>query len=163
MEETTTEIIMNEMKDMIASKTDCMIESYGKVLNNTIVMFRKSGVSMLSNEEVAKRADMFWHGALSRIEKEQAEAKARLEREAQEQSMNVQRSMNPMQGMPPQGMPQRMSQEDMNKMMASQGGESPCAKKARESAEKIATLEAEVIESKEENSKTNKIQDKNEK
>ncbi len=129
--------VMNEMKEMIESKTDCMIESYGEVLKKTAQMFIDSGIVLLGNEETYKRADMFWNIALQRIDKEVNEAKAKVE---QEERMKQQMQM---QGMPPQGMPQSFPVGH-----PPEGKESPCAKKARESAEKIVTLEAEIKESK---------------
>ena len=132
--------IHEEMKTMIADKTECMIESYGKVLDKTAKMFNEAetqhGINMaMLGSEVAKRADMFWNIALQRIEKDQN----KVEQEKQMIKQQQQRSsMIPQQGMPPM---------DMSQMQRT--GETPCAKKARESAEKIATLEAEIVENKE--------------
>lgn len=53
-----------------------------------------------------------------------------------------------MQPMPQQGMQTNIMPNGMPQSFPVQGGESPCAKKARESAEKIAALEAEVVETK---------------
>lgn len=132
-----TQEIMNETKAILKSKTDCMVESYGEVLTKTEQMFEASLAGHgIDGSEITKRADMFWNIALQKIEKEQQEVKVKLE---QEEHMKMQQMQ--MQRMPPQGMPP----------MGSDGKpiESPCAKKARESAEKVVELEAKLVEDKE--------------
>ena len=128
-----TEEIHNEMKQVIADKTKCMIESYSGVLAETKKSLEAELGSMIKDDEIMKRADMFWNIALQKMDKEKALAQ------------NSQ--MMPQQGMPQGMMPQ--GQRGMPPEMM-QGQESPCAKKAREAAAKIATLEAEVLESKKE-------------
>ena len=130
--------IHEEMKTMIADKTDCMIESYGKVFTKTKKMFiiaLENGDTLLSQEEVAKRTDMFWNIALQRIESDKKDVMREAERkaEAERRSMTMP-TMPPGMSMPPFDMPMDMSPPQ----------ESPCAKKSRESAEKIAELEAEI-------------------
>ena len=117
--------MMEELKKTIETKTECMIGSYDKVLNNTAIMFDKYG-SDISIDEVAKRADMFWNIALQRIDKEHQEAKIKHDQEKLMQQKAMQQSH--VTSMP----------RDPN------APESPCAKKARESAEKIKALEAEL-------------------
>ena len=129
MEELETKI-HEEMKQAIKDKTGCMIQSYSDVLDGTAKMFREVS-DEISVDEIAKRADMFWNIALQRIDKEHAIA----EQERQQAKQMMQRTTMP-QGMPPM-------HRDPN------APESPCAKKARESAEKIKALEAEIVSDKE--------------
>ncbi len=118
------------MKTMITDKTDCMINSYQDVLNKTRTMIDfVLGDDTTTEEEILKRADMFWNIALQRIDKEEQQ------RQQQEYAMMQQQNQ---QHMPPQNMPQGMPPQ----------GESPCAKKSREAAEKIAVLEAKIVENK---------------
>ena len=107
------------MKQEIDSKTKCMIESYYSVLKNTKEMINAADLEV-ADDEVLKRSDMFWTIAMQRIDKEQ--------------DLATRGGRMPTQQQPYPGQPQ---------------GESPCAKKSREAAEKIAVLEAEVISKKE--------------
>ena len=113
--------IQNEMKTMIASKTKCMIESYGDALDETKKVLESKLGKMITDEDILKRTDMFWNIAIQRIDKETQEAK-----------MNISRNM------PPRNIPTANS------------AESPCAKKSRIAAEKINELEAEIVISKKE-------------
>jgi len=124
--------IHEEMKEMIEDKTECMIESYSEVLGKTINMMSSHFIDVyeLSSPEIAKRADMFWNIALQRIESDKKDVARELERKA-----DIERRKLTMPDMPPM----------TNEPIDIGGRESPCAKKARESAEKIAKLEAEVL------------------
>ena len=120
-----TEEIQNEMKSMIAGKTKCMIESYAGVLANTKKALEAERGSMIKDDEIMKRADMFWNIALQKIDQDKRPT----------QNQGKQR-------------PQPRPNNGMNPMPKNDGQESPCAKKSRQAAEKIATLEAQIIESK---------------
>ena len=145
------EDIMQEMKDMIKMKTECMIESYGEVLKKTDTMFNTILVDghEVSSPEIAKRADMFWNIALQKIESERKDA-IRVEEQMEKinrEEIRRSRQMPGTQVTP--DMNEVISEEEFHKMMNQQNqGESPCAKKSRESAEKIVQLEAEVKKSK---------------
>ncbi len=110
------------MKEIIELKSECMIDSYSKVLAGTKDMLNEyfSEENELDSSEIAKRADMFWNIALQRVDREKQEAS---------QQMQMQNQMPPT-------------------MQAQRPTESPCAKKAKENAEKIATLEAEIKDTK---------------
>ena len=58
--------MMEDLKFAIQNKTECMIESYGEVIKKTAKMFRSSDIRNISDDEIAKRADMFWNIALQR-------------------------------------------------------------------------------------------------
>ena len=126
MENKTNEL-HSEMKKAISMKTKCMIESYGEVLESTKSMIESKVGKMVTDDEILKRADMFWNIALQKIDQDKN-----------------QMNRGPNGGPRPQNMPS-------NQPMPS--SESPCAKKQREAAAKIATLEAEVIENKEKKAK----------
>lgn len=137
-----TKKIQEEMKSIMKDKTECMLDSYlellGKVDKGITKTLRDTGASA-EGSEILKRADMFWHTALQKIEKEQAESKRKIE---DDKNKAMQAQMQPQ--MSPMNMPM-----NHNKMPPVYPTESPCAKKARESAEKVATLEAQIIKDKE--------------
>ena len=84
MEKEMVEHAREEMKKELVSKTDCMIDSYLKVLNNVVIMFRDSKTGGLESSEVAQRADMFWNIALRRMDREEQEAKILIEQRRNE-------------------------------------------------------------------------------
>jgi len=123
------EEIMSEMKQMLKEKTTCMIASYKDVLDNTAKMFRDTDARDVSDDEIAKRADMFWTIALQKIEREHGEAFAR---------------QAALRNGEPVALDPAVVAQYNKRAMEQQQGETPCAKRARESAEKIAALQAEV-------------------
>ncbi len=134
--------IHEEMKTMITDKTDCMIESYGKVLNETARMFRRSDIKNASDEEVAKRADMFWNIALQRIDNDKKDVMREAERKEEYKRRTMSMPISTMPDLPSDTMTVNMPMNMPNQK------ESPCAKKSREAAEKIAELEAKIIDNK---------------
>ncbi len=125
----TEKELYSEMKKNIQNKTECMIDSYAEVLKNT----RRIISDITGSDdpaEVMKRADMFWNIALQRIDKEQEVVTSQMMPSRRDMSARTGGSVAPIMG---RGKTSR---------------ETPCAKKARESAEKIATLEAEIVEQK---------------
>ena len=110
------------MKEIIELKSECMIDSYSKVLAGTKDMLNEhfSEENELDSSEIAKRADMFWNIALQRVDREKQEASQQMQ----------------------------MSQQMPQTMQTPRPTESPCAKKAKENAKKIATLEAEIKDTK---------------
>ena len=119
-----------EMKKELVSKTDCMIASYSKVLNNVATMFRNSKTGGLESSEVAQRADMFWNIALQRMDREEQEAK-RVREQRQNEFEQAQRS-----GMPP--MPQGQPMPPMPEA----GRKTPCQERAERDAKIIEELKA---------------------
>ena len=131
MEKEMVEHAREEMKKELVSKTDCMIDSYSKVLNNVATMFRNSKTGGLESSEVAQRADMFWNIALQRMDREEQEAK-RLNEQRNNDYMQSQRSGQVMQQ---QGQPMPP--------MSQAGKKTPCQERAERDAKIIADLKAE--------------------
>ena len=134
-----TEQLKNEMKKSINDRASCMLDSYTTILAKTKDEIYDTIGYDIEPAEILKRTDMFFNLALQRMDREIAEIKqdkiAKEAREAQElrqeQAMNMPTMPIMPEGMPPGSFP-----------------ESPCAKKAREAAEKITVLEAEIKDGK---------------
>jgi len=122
-----------DMKTELVSKAQCMIDSYADVLQATGEMFGKSKAKKITDEEIAKRADMFWNISLQRLDRDEQENKRKFE---QEQQMTTAMSGNPM----PQNQPMP-------------SGKSPCQERAERDAKIIEDLknskdlvvEAEIV------------------
>jgi hypothetical protein len=128
LDQKTENEIRKEIKKEIIDRSQCMIDSYKLVLNETAKMFRDSQVRNMSDEQLAKRADMFWHLSMKKIDKEQDERDA----EIRNYKMRQQQMIGQYPPMVKDGSVSTLSQE------------SPCAKRARESAKKITELENEI-------------------
>lgn len=110
-----TKALHEEMKANISDKTTCMIASYKETLEKTIkMMVDVLGEEKLEPEVLLKRVDMFWGMSVQKVEQERMH-------------MNHQPPID-------------ISDPRVKKHR----GESPCEKKARESAEKIASLEEKL-------------------